>query len=346
MKNKQKQVEMKRQLRVESFFAGCGGLDLGFEQAGFEVTWANENERTACKTYVTNHPKTKLVEMDIHKIHPEDIPEVDGFIGGTPCQPWSVAGRQEGLNDGRGHLFISFINMILTKHPVFFLIENVKGMLDEKFNKTFVHFLRILDEDGYNVYFKLLNAVNYRVPQSRERVFIVGFDKTLKINYAFPSQTCDNPITLKLAIGDITENPRRIDANYFSKCNSNRPNHDVYSGSFGSFYRRGNRLRGWNQPSFTIHATGENAPLHPSSPKMKYFAHENWGFQEDRMNEYRRLSVRECARIQTFPDCFKIEGNDILAQYKMIGNAVPPRLGCVLAKSIVESLSKVDYEQR
>ena len=117
------------------------------------------------------------------------------------------------------------------------------------------------------------------------------------------------------------------------------PNHDVLTSKFGSFYYRGNRRRGWQQPSFTINATADFAPLHPSSPKMKYYGHEKWNFQKDKMNEYRRLSVRECARIQTFPDDFFFEYDNIKDAYKMIGNAVPPRLGNEIAKAILSALN-------
>ena len=116
----------------------------------------------------------------------------------------------------------------------------------------------------------------------------------------------------------------------------------MLTSKLGSFYYRGNRRRGWQQPSFTINATADFAPLHPSSPKMLYFGHENWNFQKDKMDEYRRLSVRECARIQTFPDNFIFEYNDIKAAYKMIGNAVPPRLGNEIAKSIMSALQGIN----
>jgi DNA (cytosine-5)-methyltransferase 1 len=115
----------------------------------------------------------------------------------------------------------------------------------------------------------------------------------------------------------------------------------VLISEFGPFYYRGNRRRGWHQPSFTINATADFAALHPSSPRMLYHGHENWSFQEDRMHQYRRLSVRECARIQTFPDGFTFIYKDIKAAYKMIGNAVPPRLAKAIAKTIQEALQNI-----
>jgi len=332
-------------MKVVSFFAGCGGLDLGFEQAGFRVVWANEFEPHCRATYIRNHPNTEFVLGDVCKIDPDSIPDCDGFVGGPPCQSWSVGGKQKGLDDERGQLFLKYIELINAKKPKFFVIENVKGMLDEKFKDVFEDFVNRLDNAGYDVQWSLLDAVNFRIPQNRERVFFVGFRKELNVSFTFPNPTCTEPITLEKAIGDISEVP-----NYYSGCktkdrivnNIKRPNHDVITSKFGSFYYRGNRRRGWQQPSFTINATADFAPLHPSSPKMMYFGHENWNFQKDKLNEYRRLSVRECARIQTFPDNFIFEYDDIKDAYKMIGNAVPPRLGNEIAKSIINALGHIE----
>ena len=332
-------------MKVVSFFAGCGGLDLGFEQAGFHVVWANELEPSVYDTYVRNHPYTHLELGDICKVCPEDIPDCDGFIGGPPCQSWSVAGRQRGLDDSRGQLFLVYIGLINAKKPKFFLIENVKGILSEKFKFAFDDFISRLESSGYDVHWKLMDAADYGVPQNRERVFIIGFRKDLNISYVFPGPVTPEPVTLYKAIGDITEEPVRYDRYRIVASNPHRPNHDVYTGSFGPYYMFGNRRRPWERPSFTIHATGENAPLHPSSPKMIFYGHEKWGFQADRMACYRRLSVRECARIQTFPDSFIFESGDIRALYRMIGNAVPPRLGKVLAKSVLSAFCPERHEE-
>ena len=328
-------------MKVVSFFAGCGGLDLGFEQAGFNVVWANEFEPNCRATYIRNHPNTEFVLGDVCKIDPNWVPDCEGRRGGPPCQSWSVAGKQKGLEDERGQLFLKFIDLIQAKQPKFFVIENVKGLLDSMFKNVFIMFIERLDKVGYDVKWELLNAVNYCIPQNRERVFIVGFRKDLHIDYEFPAPNRTDPITLKRAIGDIKEQPTFYKGDDDVKPNASLPNHDVLSSSFSTYYYRGNRRRGWQQPSFTIHATGDNAPLHPSSPKMLYFGHEKWEFQKNKLSQYRRLSVRECARIQTFPDNFIFYGTDIRKQYKMIGNAVPPRLGNVLAKSIRAALANL-----
>lgn len=330
---------------VVSFFAGCGGLDLGFEQAGFRVIWANEFEPHCRATYIRNHPNTEFVLGDVCKINPNIIPDCDGFIGGPPCQSWSVGGKQKGLDDERGQLFLKYIELINAKKPKFFVIENVKGMLDDKFKNVFEDFVNRLDNAGYDVQWALLDAVNFRIPQNRERVFFVGFRKGMDVQFAFPASTCNEPITLEQAIGDITEEPNQFpggkmkDSDKRIDKNKQYPNHDALSSKFGSFYYKGNRRRGWQQPSYTINATAEFTPLHPSSPKMIYYGHENWNFQKDKLEEYRRLSVRECARIQTFPDNFIFEYDNIRDAYKMIGNAVPPRLGNEIAKSILSAFN-------
>lgn len=338
----------KKKYKIVSFFSGCGGLDLGFEQAGFHVVWANEFDTHCRATYIRNHPDTEFVLDDICNIDPVTIPDCDGFIGGPPCQSWSVGGKQKGLDDERGQLFLNYIELINAKKPKFFVIENVKGMLDDKFKIVFDDFVSRLDNAGYVVQWSLLDAVNYCIPQNRERVFFVGFRKELRIKYEFPVPTSIKPITLEQAIGDIKENPRCFYGSmtsYSDKEFDNRsryPNHDVLASKFGSFYYRGNRRRGWQQPSFTINATAAFAPLHPSSPKMVYYGHENWNFQKDKLDKYRRLSVRECARIQTFPDNFIFEYEDIKDAYKMIGNAVPPRFGKEIAKSVINALNRID----
>lgn len=344
-------------MNVISFFAGCGGLDLGFEQAGFRVVWANEFDPLCRATYIRNHPNTEFVLEDICKIASDTIPDCDGFIGGPPCQSWSVGGKQKGLDDVRGQLFLKYIELINVKKPNFFVIENVKGMLDDRFKNVFKDFLTQLNDAGYNVQWALLDAVNYRIPQNRERVFFVGFRKDLNVSFSFPIPTCDKPITLEQAIGDITEMPNFLsngkikDTSKKVDKNNQYSNHDVLATKFGSFYYRGNRRRGWQQPSFTINATADFAPLHPSSPKMMYYGHGNWNFQKIKLDKYRRMSVRECARIQTFPDNFIFEYENVKDAYKMIGNAVPPRLGYEIAKSIfnaldgMEQICTVNYNQ-
>ena len=148
-------------MKVVSFFSGCGGLDLGFEQAGFEVVWANDNDPAVKETYLRNHPGTYLCLKDMRELSMYEIPECDGFIGGPPCQSWSEGGKQLGLDDERGKMFLTYIQFIQAKQPKFFVIENVKGILSDKHFQTFMKMLDQLRNAGYVVHYQLMNAMDY-----------------------------------------------------------------------------------------------------------------------------------------------------------------------------------------
>lgn len=332
-------------LKVASFFAGCGGLDLGFEQAGFQIVWANEYDETIHETYQFNHPNTFLCKKDIRILQTDEIPDCDGFIGGPPCQAWSEGGKQLGLNDDRGKLFLDYLRIIKEKHPKFFIIENVKGIIGDKHFHTFLNFLSMLEEAGYIVNYALLNAADYRIPQDRFRVFIVGFAKELNVSYSFPQPLQGNKVTLSQAIGDITDIPNLYHNESVNMEYEKWINHDVYVGDFDAKYMARNRVRSWDDVSFTIQAQAKNCPLHPQAPIMKYVSADKRIFQPGKEHLYRRLSVRECARIQSFPDKYKFFYRDIRDGYKMVGNAVPPRLAKYLAISIKEALESCRKNQ-
>lgn len=329
---------------VSSFFAGCGGLDLGFRQAGFEVVWANEVDPAIHATYMLNHPGTELCKQDIRTINLTDIPDCDGFIGGPPCQSWSVGGMQRGIEDERGRLFGVYVGIISQKHPKFFVIENVDGILENRHFEAFSSFLSRLTDSGYTVWYSVLNASDYLVPQDRKRVFIVGIDKDAGIQYKFPEKQ-DRKITLRQAIGDITDEPRMyidedVDQEYDSWLN-----HDCYGGPYDAKFMARNRVRSWEEQSFTIQAQAKNCPLHPQAPKMVFLSPSERKFVAGKEHLYRRLSVRECARIQTFPDHFRFVYSNIRDGYKMVGNAVPPRLAKALACSIIAAFEAKDSQR-
>ena len=329
-------------MKVASFFSGCGGLDLGFEQAGYEVIWANELDETIHQTYQYNHPKTYLCKSDIRNLKGEDIPDCDGFIGGPPCQSWSEGGKQLGLDDARGRLFFDYIRLIKEKHPKFFLIENVQGIINDKHFNTFLSFLSMLEGAGYTVYYSLLNAADYHIPQDRFRVFVVGFLTDLNCTFHFPKPFGKPYVTLRQAIGDIMENPRLYANENVNQEYEKWFNHDVFIGPWDAKFMARNRVRSWSETSFTIQAQAKNCPLHPQAPKMRFVSQNLRAFQQRAEHLYRRLSVRECARIQTFPDKFRFFYEDIKVGYKMVGNAVPPRLAKFLALSIKEALDSVE----
>ena len=164
-------------LKVASLFAGIGGIDLGFNQAGFEIVWANELDSAACKTYRANFDDERcLVEGDIRTINPESIPNIDVLVAGFPCQPFSIASKQAGFNDRRGNLFFEIAKVIDVKRPAVIFLENVKNLIEHDNGRTFLVIYNSLAQFGYYVKYKVLNALDYgNVPQNRERIFIVAF---------------------------------------------------------------------------------------------------------------------------------------------------------------------------
>lgn len=328
-------------MKVVSFFSGCGGLDLGFEQAGIEVIWANDNDPAVFETYLLNHPHTYLCRKDMRELTMEEIPECDGFIGGPPCQSWSEGGKQLGLDDERGRMFLTYIHFIQAKQPKFFVIENVKGILSDKHFPTFKKMLGQLKDAGYVVHYQLMNAAHYYVPQERFRVIVVGVRNDIDVKYQFPKPDTSCFITLRQAIGEITEEPRKYTLELVDMEYEKWLNHDVYMGPFDDRYMARNRVRGWNEVSYTMQAKARNCPLHPQAPKMIYVSRDKQIFRPGYEHLYRRLSVRECARIQTFPDHFRFIYHDVCDGYKMVGNAVPPRLGRAIAESIKECFASV-----
>ena len=349
-------------------FSGCGGLSLGFKQAGYEVTAANDVWGVALETFRVNFPEANTILGDINnKEIQEQIVDacgkkVDVVIGGPPCQAYSLAGSRD-PEDPRGKLFNSYVDIVKKLRPKVFVIENVKGILSMKHFKPDVNpelrekYLEIINsrksnhgkisieslnyhlEDylvpvpelikktfekiGYNVRHKLLNSANYGVPQERLRVFFIG--TLLNKGITFPAVTNSNKhtfdlkpwVTIKDAIGDLP----------FSDIGEND---ELYEGSYSPIYMSRNRRRTWDEVSYTIQAGQRHIPLHPASPPMKKVGVDKWVFGEGKS---RRLSVRECARVQTFPDSFEFCGKTV-NKYRQIGNAVPPRLAQNIAKAV------------
>ncbi len=326
---------------VIALFSGCGGLDLSFGRAGFNVVWANEYDKDIWQTYESNHIDTVLDRRDIRKISSEEIPDCLGIIGGPPCQSWSEGGTQKGIDDARGQLFLEYIRILKDKQPQFFLAENVSGMMHKKHQQAFGNIIAALEEAGYVVSFALLNAKDYNVPQERKRVIFIGYhiDLNKRFDFNLLQKSLHIP-TLKDAIWDLRESA--ISA--LPTCKTNGDNclvsgHEYMTGGFSSIYMSRNRVHNWNEPSFTIQAGGRHAPIHPQANKMICVGKDEWMFDPNSPAPYRRLSVRECARIQTFPDSFNFHYNNLANGYKMIGNAVPVNLGYALAKAIKLQLS-------
>ncbi|MCB4748755.1 MAG: DNA cytosine methyltransferase [Sulfurovum sp.] len=328
-------------MNIISLFSGAGGLDLGFEKAGFNTIWANEYDKDIWETYEKNFPHTKLDRRSITKIPSNEIPETLGIIGGPPCQSWSEAGSLRGIDDHRGQLFFEFIRLLKDKKPLFFLAENVSGMLASRHSAALENIKTLFKESGYKLSFKMLNAHDFKVPQDRKRVFFIGYREDLNMEFEFPTGF-DNKRYLKDVIWDIKDDalPAK-EKNYTNGDFCKLANHEYAIGTFSSMYMSRNRVRSWDEPSFTIQAGGRHAPLHPQAPKMQFVEQNKRIFVSDKEHLYRRLSVRECARIQTFPDTHKFYYKNVMAGYKMVGNAVPSYLGYCLAQKIMKDMQSL-----
>jgi len=323
---------------IISLFSGAGGLDLGFKQAGFNTIWANEYDKEIWETFEKNFSKTVLDRRSITKIPSEDIPDTLGLIGGPPCQSWSEAGKSRGIDDDRGQLFFEFIRVLRDKKPLFFLAENVSGMMASRHTEALGNIKNHFIESGYDLSFELLNARDYGVAQDRKRIFFVGFRKDLGIKFEFP-KPLDKKYFLKDIIWDLKDSALPAKEKTYTNGSACRlENHEYMTGGFSSMYMSRNRVRAWDEHSFTIQAGGRHAPLHPQAPKMELVEKDKRRFVPSKEDLYRRLSIRECARVQSFPDEHIFYYKNLTAGYKMVGNAVPVTLAYHLAKKIYEDL--------
>ncbi len=328
-------------MNVISLFSGCGGLDLGFERAGFHIPVANEFDPTIFETFKVNHPNTHLVEGDVRQITKEDIApyisgEVDGIIGGPPCQSWSEAGSLKGIEDARGQLFYDYIRILKEFRPKFFLAENVSGMLANRHNEAVQNIIGLFEEAGYDVSLTMVNAKDYGVAEERKRVFYIGFRKDLGINFVFPKGSTDDDdkkITLRDTIWDLQETAVPAgDKNYHNPEAIN--NNEYFTGAYSPIFMSRNRVKSWDDQAFTVQASGRQCQLHPQAPKMVKFDKNDCRFVIGSEHLYRRMTIREVARVQGFPDDFQFIYKETNNAYKMIGNAVPVNLAYEIATAI------------
>jgi len=324
-------------MKLVSLFSGAGGLDLGFERAGMRVVWANEFDKTIWDTYKKNFPFTELEIRSIARVDASEIPDCDGIIGGPPCQSWSEAGALRGIKDRRGELFFEYIRILEEKRPKFFLAENVSGILFSRHSKAVTSILESFTRLGYNVSFGLLNANDFGVPQDRERVIIVGYQSAFGKFFQPPEPDAER-LTLRDAIWDLRHSAVPAEESTPKRRRSQVANHEYMTGGFSSIYMSRNRVRSWSEPSFTIQAGARHAPLHPQAPPMPLIAKDVRIFAPGAEHLYRRLSVRECARIQTFPDSHEFVYENVANGYKMVGNAVPAEFARRIAMKIVADL--------
>lgn len=342
-----------------SLFSGCGGLDLGFELAGlqavmgktvmeeafrdkrvfdenidnnvFNTIYVNDIFDEARQTYAQNAGKYIYMDKsDIRKI--KEFPKADIVLGGFPCPGFSEAGPRL-VDDKRNFLYLHFIRCLMQSKPKIFVAENVKGMMTLGKGEVFKQIVQDFAAAGYKIYHKLLNSAEYGVPQIRERVILVGVRNDIDFEYVHPKPThgygvngLEEVVTLHDAIGDLEENPG-----------------EYFVGSYSTIFMSRNRKKLWSQPSFTIQASGRQAPIHPGGEPMVKVGKDKYIFSDGEENN-RRLSVKEIARIQTFPDWYEFSrgtsnrnaNSKLDLVYKQIGNAVPVRLALAVAEPIAE----------
>ena len=328
---------------IISLFSGAGGLDLGFENSNFNIVWANEYDKNIWETYKANHKNTYLDTRSITEIKAIELPSnIKGIIGGPPCQSWSLAGSMRGIDDPRGKLFYDYLRLLKEKQPYFFVAENVQGMLSPTHIGAFNEIRNEFEKCGYRVKYSLLNVWDYGVPQDRKRVILVGYRNDLNIEFNFNNLIkTKKKLVLKDAISDLPNPLPALDKNKANKDTGSFMNNEYFIGGFSSIFMSRNRIRKWDEPSFTIQASGRQAPIYPGSDPMIKVEANKWKFSGE---NYRRLSVRECARIQTFPDNFKFIYDKVDMGYKMIGNAVPVKFAEIIAKQIMKDLNEIGVE--
>ena len=295
-------------MKLISLFSGCGGLDLGFERAGFEIPVANEFDSSIWATFEANHPQTTLLRDDLRKLDANDFPlDVDGIVGGPPCQSWSEAGAQRGIKDERGMLFYDYIRVLKEVRPKFFLAENVSGMLSSQHSTAVAKIVSTFQESGYDVSITMANAKDYGVAQERKRVFYIGFRKDLKVDFEFPCGSTEDDakkLTLRDVIWDLQETAVPAAAkNYHNPEAVN--NNEYFTGAFSPIFMSRNRVKSWDEQGYTVQASGRQCQLHPQAPKMVFCGKNDYRFVQGKESLYRRMTIREIARIQGFPDSLR-----------------------------------------
>lgn len=320
-------------LKVASLFCGCGGTDVGllgdFEFLGnhyasndLEIVYANDIDDNACNIFKENFG-IEPDNRDIREVTSDEIPEFDILTGGFPCQSFSIIAQNPkrlGVKDERGKLFFEMCRILREKQPKCFIAENVKGILTANKKSAFPLIIKEFEESGYDVSYSILNSANYGVPQKRERVIIVGFRKDLGIKFEFPDVIVSDEEAFT-PLSKVIEN--EVDEKYFFSQRA----------VDGMMRKRASMNKGRAQditkPCNTVGAHLAKVSLNSTDPVLL-------------VNErYRRFTPREVARIQSFPENFELVGSEA-AQYRALGNAIPPVMFLYVAKTVRENLECAD----
>lgn len=304
-------------------FAGVGGIRIPFQEFGGTCVFSSEWDKYSQQTYEANFEHKP--NGDITQIDEKDIPEFDILLGGFPCQAFSIAGKRLGFEDTRGTLFFDVARIIKYRKPKAFLLENVKGLLNHQKGQTFDVIKKTLDDLGYQIYFQILNAKNFGVPQNRERVYIIGFQKEDKIEFSFP-----DPLNKKTRLGDILD--KEVEEKYTIS--------DRLWASHQERKRR-NKEKGWG---FGYSLFNEDSE-YTSTISARYYkdGSEILVAQEDK--NPRKLTPKEAGRLQGFPENFIIPVSDVQA-YKQFGNSVSVPVIRELAREILSSLNLIPSTEK
>jgi DNA (cytosine-5)-methyltransferase 1 len=335
---------------IIDLFCGCGGLSLGFTNAGYNVILGIDNCQDAINTFIKNHPNSKAIVADLLEEKPEQISKITGIkkvdiiVGGPPCQGFSIAGKRI-INDERNELYKSFVNFVNYYKPKAFLMENVPNILSIGSGIIKENIINDFENIGYKVFYKNLMASEFGVPQNRKRAFFIGIQNNL--NFQFPESTITKKITTEEAISDLPENSIEDGINYINKAKSNYQ--QLMRQNSVSIYNH--IITNHKEQTITIISKVPDGGNYKDLPKYLQTTRKvniawtrlnsqkpsftiDTGHRHHFHYKFNRIpTVRESARIQSFPDNFIFIGSKT-SQYKQVGNAVPPLLAQVLAERL------------
>jgi DNA (cytosine-5)-methyltransferase 1 len=321
-----------KNIRAIDLFSGIGGVKLGLKKAGFNVIYSNDNDKYCQQTFEANFPE-KLDTRDIALIPSKDIPDHDLLAAGFPCQPFSMAGHRKGFADPRGSLFLEVVRILRDKNPKAFLLENVKNLKSHNKGETLKTILFFLEEElGYSVFYKVLNSKDFGLPQNRERIYIVGFRD--KVDFEFPK-----PKKLTSKIADLLETD--VDDSYFLSQKyyeglvSHKARHQAKGSGFGFEILDHNGI----SHSLVVGNMGRERNLIKDSPRKHFYSQGMDKATTKNSLGVRKLTVRECSRLQGFPKKFVIPVSRTQA-YKQFGNTISVPVIKVVAKEIMKTLNK------
>lgn len=318
-----------RKLKAIDLFAGIGGMRLGFEQAGFEIVYSNDVDSQACHTYRNNFGE--IDEKDIRLVDTKSLPDFDVLLAGFPCQPFSMIGKRDGLNDPRGQLFNEVVRFLNDRKPRAFVLENVRNLLRHNKGETYKFIKSALENagDGYTVFENILDSQNFGVPQHRQRAYIVGI-KNPHREFSFPEK---NSKSGKKMLAEVLEKkvPEKyyLSQRYYEGLLKHKERHTIKGSGFGCEVLDPQGISN----TLVCGNMGRERNLIQDKP----VSINKWGI--------RKLTERECARLQGFPDWFKIPVSTTQA-YKQFGNAVSVPVAKEMARKLKLYLRQQDKKSQ